>query len=146
MNLIYIILGILLIFLGICLIKKSNTENNFYKRIEKGEFEEYIKVKGIVTGNVAYYEDSFSDGTLKPGGAPVSPVVEYEIDGEKYETTNKNLSTGAELPEGTEVWIWYNKNNPKITHIEYDYSKSSMQNIIGAFIIIIGMGVFLMAF
>lgn len=146
MSIIYIVLGMLLMSLGINLILKGNKENNFYNRLENGEFKEYIKVKGTVIGNVAYYEDSYPDGTLKPGGAPVSPLVEYEVNGEKYEATNKNLSTGAELPEGTEVWVWYNKNNPKITHIEYDNSRISMRNIIGAFIVLIGIIVLLLVF
>lgn len=146
MNLLYFILGPLVILEGRKFIRKGKKENKFYKKLENGEFLEYNKVLGIVTGNATYHEDAFSNGALKPGGSPVTPIVEYEVNGEKYETINNGLSTGADLPMGTKMWVWYDKNNPKIAHLEFDRSSSSTRYILGTILILVGIVIFLSAF
>lgn len=103
---IWLILGIILVVFGVRHLYKGSLLKNFYDNVRGEKISEYKKVTGIVICDACYASD-LTDLTK-----PVTPIVEYEVNGEKYETQNPILRTGAELPVGTRVCVWYKKNNP----------------------------------
>ena len=103
---IWLILGIILVVFGVRHLYKGSLLKNFYDNVRGGKISEYKKVTGIVICDACYASD-LTDLTK-----PVTPIVEYEVNGEKYETQNPILRTGAELPVGTRVCVWYKKDNP----------------------------------
>ena len=104
---IWLTLGIILVIIGVILLYKSSVLKDFYNNVRLGKVSEYKKVTGVVICDAYYARDSAE--TVKP----VTPIVEYEINGEKYEAQNSILKTGAELPVGTKVCVWYKKDNPR---------------------------------
>ena len=104
---IWLILGIILVVFGIRHLYKGSLLKGFYDNIRDAKISEYKKVTGIVICDAYYASDSAE--VVKP----VTPIVEYEVNGEKYEAQNPILKTGAELPVGTKVCVWYKKDNPK---------------------------------
>jgi len=103
---IWLILGIILIIFGIRNLYKSSLLKKFYDKVRGGKINEYQKTTGIVICDAYYLSDSTEP--MKP----VTPIVEYEVNGEKYETQNPILETNAELPVGTRMCVWYRKDNP----------------------------------
>lgn len=104
---IVLILGIILVIVGIRFLYKSSLLRNFYNSVKDGKRSEYKKITGTVICAAC-----MADDMLKVS-KPTTPIVEYEVNGEKYEAQNPILETGAELPVGTRVCVWYRKNNPR---------------------------------
>lgn len=104
---IWLILGIILVIFGVRNLYKSSLLKSFYDNVREGKRNEYKKITGIVICDACYASD-LADLTK-----PVTPIVEYEVNGEKYEAQNPILKTGAELPVGTRVCVWYKKDNPR---------------------------------
>lgn len=129
---IMLVIGLILIAIGILCLYKSSLTKYFYKNIENGKNQEYKKTVGVVICD-AY---SSSDTELNK---PVTPIVEYEVNGEKYETQNPILEIGAELPVGTKVYVWYKKNNPKVSVLGTELESHSFKSMLG--ILLIGFGI-----
>lgn len=70
---------------------------------------------------------------------PVTPIVEYEVKGETYETMNPILETGAELPVGTKVYVWYKKDNPKQAILGTELESHSSSKFLGMLLIAFGI-------
>ena len=102
----FIFIGVLLIILGILFIIGSSEFLKFYKKLKNGKLSNYSKVVGVVICDA--YSVHNSGELIKP----VTPIVEYEVAGKKYEAMNSVLENDAELPVGTKVYVWYDKNNP----------------------------------
>ena len=102
-----ILLGIAAVIYGIYQIYSGILKKKFYEKLEKGYISEYNKTVGVVICDA--YD---ADESTKLNKA-VTPIVEYEVDGEKYEASNSILKTGAELPVGTKMYVWYKKDKPE---------------------------------
>ena len=63
----------------------------------------------------------------------------YEVNGEKYETLNRILETGAELPVGTKVYVWYKKDNPNQAILGTELESYSFKKILGFLLVAIGI-------
>ena len=104
---IWLILSIILICFGIRTLYKSSLAKKFYDNVKEEKISEFKKVTGVVICDAYNLIDSTDFAK------PVTPIVEYEVNGKKYEAQNSILKTGAELPVGTKVCVWYKKDNPK---------------------------------
>lgn len=102
-----LILGIILVIIGVRLLYKGSLLKDFYNNVRNGKISEYKRTTGIVICDAYDIEDAAE--TVKK----VTPIVEYEVNGEKYETQNPVLKTGAELPVGTKMCVWYRKDDPR---------------------------------
>lgn len=127
------IIGIVLILVGILFIKKGLSLKKFYGDLEDGKKSDYKKIIGTVICN-AYSIDDATE-VLKS----VTPIVEYEVNGQKYETQNRVLETGAELPVGTKIYLWYKKDNPKQAILGLELNSVYFERRMGSFLIVIGI-------
>lgn len=105
-----IILGILFIVVGIFMILKRNDKNRLFDKLLKGKAPEYEETVGTVICD-AYETRTTDDG---PSTRLITPIVEYEVNGEKYEGQNEQLSPNGELPVGLKMKVWYRKDNPRM--------------------------------
>lgn len=128
-----LIMGILLIIFGILSFCKSHLRKNFYKKIKNNEIAGYKKTTGVVICDA--YDITDVDEVAKP----VTPIVEYEVNGEKYETQNPTLETGAELPVGTKVQVWYKKDNPIDSILGTELESHSFYTILGVLLVFFGL-------
>ena len=128
-----LIIGIVLIIIGFISLYKSRLSKKFYQNIKDGKMSEYKRIVGTVICD-AYSIQSASD-LIKP----VTPIVEYEVNGETYETMNPILETGAELPVGTKVYVWYKKGNPKQAILGTELESHSSSKFLGILLIVFGI-------
>lgn len=134
MDILVLIFSIIGIMIGIYLMIKSNSLKDFYEKLEKGKVSEYKKIIGTVICDAYDVENSAEI----PSRRPVTPIVEYIVDGEKYETMNRILQTGAELPVGTRMYVWYKKDDPKQAILGTELKSFSFEKLFGAFLICFG--------
>ena len=128
-----LIIGIVLIIIGFASLYKGRLSKEFYQNIKDGKMTEYKRIVGTVICD-AYSIQSASD-LIKP----VTPIVEYEVNGETYETMNPILETGAELPVGTKVYVWYKKDNPKQAILGTELESHSSSKFLGMLLIAFGI-------
>lgn len=105
-----IVLGILFIIAGIFMLLKRNDKNKLYNRLKNGKADDYEETIGTVICD-AYKMSEGADGDSFY--KMITPIVEYEVNGEKYEGQNEQLSPNGELPVGTKMKVWYRKDNPQ---------------------------------
>ena len=127
-----LVLGIILIVIGIRKLYKSSLLREFYNTFKEGKRFEYKKIVGTVIAAGCYAED------LLEINKPSTPIVEYEVNGEKYEAQNPILETGAELPVGTKMYVWYKKDDPRIAVLSTELESYLTTRFIG--ITLIGFG------
>lgn len=128
-----LIVGIILIITGFVSLYKGRMSKIFYQNIKAGKIKEYKKIIGTVICD-AYDIESVSDLIR-----PVTPIVEYEVNGETYETMNPILETGAELPVGTKVYVWYKKDNPKKAILGTALENHLSRKLLGIILIAFGI-------
>lgn len=128
-----LIIGIVLIIIGFTSLYKGRLSKEFYQNIKDGKMTEYKRIIGTVICD-AYSIRSATD-VIKP----VTPIVEYEVNGETYETMNPILETGAELPVGTKVYVWYKKDNPKQAILGTELESHSSSKFLGMLLIAFGI-------
>lgn len=128
-----LIVGVILIIIGFISLYKGKLSKQFYQKIKNGKIKDYKKIVGTVICD-AYSIDSATD-LIKP----VTPIVEYKVNGETYETTNPILETGAELPVGTKVYVWYKKDNPKQAILGTELESHSFSKLLGILLIAFGI-------
>lgn len=128
-----LIVGVVLIIIGFTSLYKGRLSKEFYQNIKDGKMTDYKKIIGTVICD-AYAIESASD-LIKP----VTPIVEYEVNGETYETGNPILETGAELPVGTKVYVWYKKDNPKQAILGTELESHSSSKMLGILLIAFGI-------
>lgn len=128
-----LIIGIILIIFGILSLHKSSLTKKFYNSIKSGEKKEYKKTLGTVICDAYCISDATEIAKA------VTPIVEYEVNGEKYETQNPILETGAELPVGTKVYVWYKKSDPKVAILGTQLGSHSFTKILGILLIFFGI-------
>ena len=127
---IILILGIIFVIVSFILFYKSIRLKHFNKNIENNK--DFNRTIGTVIC------DAYHISSATKINKPVTPIVEYEVNGEKYEAMNTNLETGAELPVGTKVVVWYRKDNPKISVLGSDLANYGIYILIGVFLLIFG--------
>lgn len=128
-----LIIGIVLIIVGFTSLYKGRLSKEFYQNIKDGKMTQYKRIIGTVICD-AYSIQSASD-LIKP----VTPIVEYEVNGETYETMNPILETGAELPVGTKVYVWYKKDDPKQAILGTELESHSSSKFLGILLIAFGI-------
>lgn len=128
-----LIIGIVLILIGFISLYKGRLSKEFYQNIKDGKMTQYKRIIGTVICD-AYSIQSASD-LIKP----VTPIVEYEVNGETYETMNPILETGAELPVGTKVYVWYKKGDPKQAILGTELESHSSSKFLGLLLIAFGI-------
>ncbi len=133
MNILILTLVIIMIMIGIYFIIRANSLKNFYEKIKDGNISEYKKTVGIVVC------DAYSIDDEKKVTKLVTPIVEYTVNGEKYETMNRVLETGAELPVGTRLYVWYKKEDPKQAILGTELESSSFEKLAGVLLIWFGI-------
>lgn len=105
-----IFLGIMFMVVGIFMFLKSNDKNKLFDKLEKGKLEGYEETIGTVICD-AYRMSEGADNEFYY--RMITPIVEYEVNGEKYEGQNEQLSHNGELPVGVKMRVWYRKDNPR---------------------------------
>lgn len=130
---IMIFVGIILIVSGILCLYKSMLHKEFYEKVQNGKLSEYQKTIGVVICDAYHISD------VTEINKPVTPIVEYEVKGEKYEAQNPTLETGAELPVGTKVYVWYKKDNPKISILGTELDSYFSKKLSGFVLIAFGL-------
>lgn len=128
---IFLVIGVVLVFVGIRNIYLSVIKKIQYMNIEKGINKEYEKTIGKVICCVYSMNSDRHDDS--------SPVVEYEVNGETYETMNKQLHSGGELPIGTKMWLWYKKDNPRDAILGIELGNWLTIKTTGILLILIGI-------
>lgn len=128
-----LILGIVLLLSGITFLYRSRLSKKFYTNLKDGKIHDYEKVVGTVICD-AYASDSRSNLAK-----PVTPIVEYIVNGEHYETQNAILETGAELPVGTKMYVWYQKENPSQAVLGTELENHSLQAMFGMLMLAFGV-------
>ena len=128
-----LVMGIVSIVGSILLYVKCITTRISNKRIIKGQTGNFIKTTGVVIC------DAYDSHDATDINKPVTPIVEYEVNGEKYEAANSVLETGAELPVGYKVTVWYKKDNPKIAVLATDLANYYTYLFVATSLLIIGV-------
>lgn len=121
------IVGSILLYVKCIMTKISNS------KITKGKNGDFIKTTGVVIC------DAYDSHDATDINKPVTPIVEYEVNGEKYEAANSVLETGAELPVGYKVTVWYKKDNPKIAVLATDLANYYTYLFVATSLLIIGV-------
>lgn len=135
-----LIIGNIMVIAGIYFIIKSNAAKKFYREIKNNDnIAEYKKTVGTVICDA--YMPGEKDTTIKA----VTPIVEYIVDGEKYETMNRTLENGAELPVGTKMFVWYKKNRPNEAILGTELESATAEKIFGTILILLGIVFFIIA-
>ena len=76
----------------------------------------------------------------------VTPIVEYEVNGQTYEVQNEVLSSDAELKVGTKIYIYYNEKFPTMARISTDLTGVPISILVGNFLFWIGLGLLFTCF
>ena len=137
-NMICLILGIILIIIGVRLLYKSSLLKDFYNNVRNGKISEYKRTTGIVICDAYDVEDA-TEAVKK-----VTPIVEYKVNGETYETQNPVLKTGAELPVGTKMCVWYRKDDPRNAVLSTELDHYFDVRFFGFIIMAFGIMIFLL--
>jgi hypothetical protein len=127
---ILLIIGIFFVIAAFILFSKSIRLKHFNKNIENNK--DFNRTIGTVICDAYHINEATKINKA------VTPIVEYEVNGEKYEAANSVLETGAELPVGVKVVVWYKKHNPKIAVLGSDLANYSIYILIGVFLLIFG--------
>ena len=130
---IMLIIGMILNIIGILCLYKSSLTKDFYKKIKNGTNKEYKKTIGVVIC------EAYEISSVAEINKMVTPIVEYEVEGEIYEAQNPVLKIGGELPVGTKVYVWYKKNNPKIAVLGTELESYKYKKMIGILLIVFGI-------
>ena len=73
----------------------------------------YRECTGTIIG---FYKNSSEGAVGSYEGVSISPVVEYNVDGNKYEFIGKFYSTNMKI--GQSITVMYNPNNPSVASIK----------------------------
>lgn len=111
--------GLIFIILGLVALYKNIDYKLTYRKIKNSK--DYEKTIGTVICN-AYSTTNIN----QINNRPTTPIVEFEVNGIKYETINRTLINGNQLPEGTKVYLWYKKDNPNEALLATDCSNNSL--------------------
>lgn len=134
-----LIIGTILIVIGITSLYRSILSREFYRKLKDGHLKEYKKITGTVICDAYYAGDT---DVIKP----VTPIVEYEVNGKKYEAQNAILEVGAELPIGTKVYVWYKKDNPNQAILGTELESHLSRKILGITMLFFGIILILIGF
>jgi len=108
-----LVIGIFFVIIGIIMICIDLYTQKKYREIKKGKSDDYAETIGKVICN-AYAKTYVRTAFGNPKDFKVvTPIVEYYVNGEKYEGQNDKLTTNGEIPEGTGVKVWYKKEKPE---------------------------------
>ena len=129
---IILLVGIILIIIGIFFLYKGSLRKSFYKKLADGKISEYKKTTGIVICD-AYHVNDTSEPVKN-----VTPIVEYEVKGEKYETQNSLLKSDGEVPVGTKMCVWYKVSKPNIAILGSDIYNYYFKISLGIILVILG--------
>ena len=145
-----ILIGLVFIFGGFYMILAKYNVVKFYKRLEYNQESEWENTTGrVVDTAYRYVGSSFADDN-DPATKVMTPIVEYEVNGKKYEGQNDGLASsnvkGASLSIGTEVKVYYLKKEPQkcILKTYIDMTKKSYGKWVLFGIISIVVGVVLL--
>lgn len=142
-----IIMTILLICGGLYLILGRHRIVKFHKRLENNQESEWENTIGHVVDTAYTYTVPDSSTDISLPFKVITPIVEYEVNGKKYEGQNDRLATsnvkGASLPIGTEVKVYYSKNEPQKcvlkTYIDIEKKSYRTSVLLGTIAIIVGI-------
>lgn len=109
----FILLGLTLVLCGISFMIGGIRQRKFYLNIAREKNENYGKTVGKTVGYV-HTADSHIYNPI------TSPVVLYQVDGQSYRGENTILETGSGLPNGTEMYVWYEKDHSENCVLESD--------------------------
>jgi len=128
-----LILGIVLLIAGIVYVYRARISKEFYIHFKNEKIQDFQKAVGTVIGDA--YPADYESKIPKP----VTPIVEYMVYSEKYETQNPVLEMNAELPVGTRVYVWYKKDNPSQAILGAEVESHSFQVMFGMLMIAFGV-------
>ena len=126
-----VVVGILFIVFGFIIILRGYSKNNYIRKIQNSK--NYEKTIGTVVCDAYHMHDSTEQMRA------VTPIVEYQVNGETYETCNSQFNTYGELPVDTKVYLWYNKNNPTEAVLGTELKSNLFYNIFGIYFILSGI-------
>ena len=143
-----IMMGVMFIVAGAYMLYKSTSRNRLYKELKVNKLAEYKKTTGKVIANAFELgRKAYNTNSMGPNSRYTyyTPVVEYEVDGIKYESRNEQLSKRGKIPVGTEVKVYYKKDDPRMCVLETEMGqyKSHWIEIV---LFIVGIIVIIMSF
>lgn len=128
----FILLGLTLISFGIVFMIGGVRQRRFYLNIARGKNENYGKTVGKAVG----YVHTADSHIYNP---QTSPVVLYQVDGQSYRGKNTILETGSGLPNGTEMYVWYEKDHPENCVLESDLETPKKRIGFGVIFMMMGL-------
>lgn len=109
--------GLLFIILGLIALFKNFQYKILFIKIKNSR--NYEKTIGTVICN------AYSNSDLNTLERSITPIVEFEVEGVKYEAVNRSVGTHNELPEGTKLYLWYKKDDPNDAWLPTDVAGTS---------------------
>ena len=112
-------IGFLCIAAGLIITGAMLSKRKIYKLIKEGNLHNYKKTIGVVT---CCAFDPINSADIY---WPVTPIVEYEVNGEKYEVRRNSYNIGYEEEVGTKMTVWYNEKDPFVSVLDVDLHDNS---------------------
>ena len=130
---IMLVIGIIFIIISLLVYLKANSFKKFKNALVSEDKKDFKKTVGTVICNAYHISDAAELNK------PVTPIVAYEVNGNKYEAQKATLSNDAELPVGTKIYLWYKKSDPNVAILGIDLDKDFKNKFLATALLVFGI-------